>query len=61
MLSYAKACCELKGIEGVPNVIDEAGRVVVDGTLLNDLKLKGCSIPAECIDRTHHDIGQWLD
>jgi hypothetical protein len=36
MLSYARACCELKGIEGVPNVIEEVGRVVVDGALLID-------------------------
>jgi hypothetical protein len=36
MLSYAKACCELKAIEGVPNVIEEVGHVVVDGALLID-------------------------
>jgi hypothetical protein len=40
MLSYAKACCELKGIEGVPNVIEEVGRVVVDGALLIDECMK---------------------
>jgi hypothetical protein len=36
VLSYAKACCELKGIDGVPNVIKEVGRAVVDGALLVD-------------------------
>jgi hypothetical protein len=35
MLSYAKACCELKGIEGVPNVIEE-----VEGALLIDQCMK---------------------
>jgi hypothetical protein len=40
MLSYARACCELKGIEGVPNLIEEVGRVVVDGALLVDQCMK---------------------
>jgi hypothetical protein len=31
MLLYAKACYELKGINGVPNVIEEVGWVVIDG------------------------------
>jgi hypothetical protein len=40
MLLYAKACCELKGIEGVPNIIEEVGHVVVDGALLIDQCMK---------------------
>jgi hypothetical protein len=40
MLSYAKACCELKGIDGVPNVIEEVGRIVMEGALLIDQCMK---------------------
>jgi hypothetical protein len=36
VLSYAKVCCELKGIDSVPNVIKEVGHAVVDGVLLID-------------------------
>jgi hypothetical protein len=40
MLSYAKACCKLKGINSVLNVIEEVGWVVIDGTLLVDKCMK---------------------
>jgi hypothetical protein len=40
MLSYTKACCELKGIDGVLNVIEEMGQVVIDGALLVDECMK---------------------
>jgi hypothetical protein len=40
MLSYAKAYCELKGTDGVPNVIEEVGWVVIDGMLLVDECIK---------------------
>jgi hypothetical protein len=40
MLSYAKACCELKGIDGMLNVIEEMGQVVIDSTLLVDECMK---------------------
>jgi hypothetical protein len=36
MLWFAKACCELKPLEGMLNVIEEAARVVIDGASLAD-------------------------